>query len=177
MTTPISRRQFLRGKLKAQHSLVRPPRATEGHAFLESCTRCGDCLKVCEEGIIQSDSGYPYLDFSISGCNFCDDCTQVCKSGALSASDNRLTLKYSVVINEPQCLASQGVICQVCKEQCDADAIFISLTTGAVPAPELNQDQCTACGYCVAACPGKALSIQPYSKPYPQEDTQCMSQA
>lgn len=178
MTTPISRRQFLRGKLKAQHSVVRPPRAINERAFLECCTRCGDCIRACEEGIIQSDSGFPYLVFTDSGCTFCDDCTLACKSGALVYSDIPLQWPFMASLDDALCLSNQGIVCQICQEQCDSGAIKLSLTASAVPKPELDADSCTACGFCVATCPGKAISIQliqPYSKP--QEDTQCMSQA
>lgn len=181
MITPISRRQFLRGRLAAKHRAMRPPWAVEEPAFLERCSRCGDCITACEEGVIQSDSGYPQLVFTDSGCSFCGDCANACNTGALLNTNDSTEpgWNYSASLNDEHCLAHRGVVCQVCAEQCDAGAIRFQLAAGRVPTPELSSADCTACGYCIAACPGKALSIIPFnrSNQQEQEDTQCMSQA
>ncbi|MBE9516399.1 MAG: ferredoxin-type protein NapF [Proteobacteria bacterium] len=173
MTTPISRRQFLRGRLSTKHSSIRPPWAIEEKDFLERCSRCGDCVDACEEDVIRSDSGYPIIDFSNSGCSFCGDCATACDAGAIRQTQTP-AWPYAVKIEPAQCLAQQGVVCQVCSEQCDSGAIRISLTVAAVPTPVINETQCTACGYCIATCPGNALSINTSYRQQPQKEALCM---
>lgn len=174
MTTPISRRQFLRARLSTKHSPIRPPWSIKEDDFLESCTRCGDCITACTEEVIHSDSGYPIIDFSQSGCSFCGDCASACKSGSIDRSAST-AWPYAIQIDNNRCLAHQGIVCQVCAEQCDAQAISISLTTAAVPIPQINESQCTACGYCIATCPNQALSINTqYRQQHDHKEALCM---
>ena len=177
MTTPISRRQFLRARLSTKHSPIRPPWSIKEDDFLERCTRCGDCIAACTEEIIRTDSGYPVIDFSQSGCSFCGDCASACKTGAIQ-QPQAPAWSYVVNIDSARCLAQQGIVCQVCAEQCDSAAISNSLTAAAVPTPLLDETQCTACGYCIATCPGHAISINThYSQHHDHKEALCMSQA
>lgn len=57
------------------------------------------------------------------------------------------------------CLARDGVICQVCGEQCEAGAIRFVAQWPAVPHPVLDAARCTACGACASHCPTQAIHI------------------
>ena len=77
-----SRRQLLRGQfLQSLHSenakiqginAIRPPWSVNEADFTDKCTRCGDCILVCETQIIvKGDGGFPEIQFDKGECTFC----------------------------------------------------------------------------------------------------------
>lgn len=155
----VSRREFLRGRIRPGVSPQRPPWALAESLFQRACTRCGACAPVCPTGIISIQNGYPEIDFKRGECSFCGNCAASCKPGALQNSELQIwpwAIKARV---ERDCLAMRNVECRICGDQCQAAAIRFSPRLGGPPVPEIDANACTGCGACVAPCPVTAISI------------------
>lgn len=155
----VSRRQFMRGDFKARRPPQRPPWALAEEAFLDACSRCGECLPACPTRIIVLVRGYPEVDFKRGECTFCGACATACKEQALLRSGSETapwTLKAQVTEN---CLAKRGVECRVCGDPCPVTAIRFSPRLGGPPLPEVDASSCTGCGACVAPCPVAAINL------------------
>jgi ferredoxin-type protein NapF len=161
----LSRRRFL----SAQSSdAYRPPWAVDESDFIRDCTRCGDCIAVCEERIItKGPGGFPQVSFEDSGCTFCGKCLDACQTGALSSKQAGIESKQAgnenvkpwslmAVIELSGCLVTQGVMCQSCRDFCDSSAIVFDYHQP-IPVPEIKESLCTGCGFCIGACPTKAI--------------------
>ena len=141
---------------------IRPPWALKESLFLESCSRCSDCVSACTQGIIMRGAGgFPEISFKQGECTFCNDCATACKTNALTASDlNGLAWKLDVSI-QSSCLSLNAVVCRACGDSCDVQAIYFKLKVGGVSEPQIAQDNCTGCGACLAVCPVDAVKINP----------------
>ncbi len=129
MSGPINRMQLLRGDLRGEHIDIRPPWSKPEVLFTETCTRCDDCTKGCQEKLIRPGSGgYPTIDFSLGACTFCGDCVRACRTTALafSVDPNQPPWSLSVEIKD-NCLAMNGIVCRSCSERCDESAIHFQL--------------------------------------------------
>jgi ferredoxin-type protein NapF len=172
----ISRRQFLRGDLRAERIALRPPWALPEARFVSVCTRCGDCVRACPPAILRLDSsGFPEINFARSDCTFCAACSAACTVGALPrVADDAApwTLKAEI---GPSCLAHHGVLCAVCREQCGAGAITLVRALARVPVPRVNPAACTGCGACYAPCPAHAIRLSPLTSTaaHLREETVC----
>ncbi|UCV11502.1 ferredoxin-type protein NapF [Dechloromonas denitrificans] len=155
----LARRGFFRGRPRPKAE-IRPPWALAEAAFIDACTRCNDCLGACPEAIlIAGDGGYPTVDFRRGECTFCGDCARTCQPMALNPETQSSPWPYKAVIS-PACLPHKGVECRVCGDFCDARAIRFQPRLGGSPLPEIDHEQCSGCGACVAACPTQAIAIQ-----------------
>ncbi|AYH42021.1 ferredoxin-type protein NapF [Azoarcus sp. DN11] len=155
-----SRRGFLRGYIRSDVDVLRPPWAIAGGAFEDACTRCGDCLKACPTAIlVAGPGGYPGVDFGHGECSFCGDCVTACKAGALRRSDGLAPWRLAAVIAEA-CLARRGIECRVCGEACGAAAICFRPSRGGVAQPLFDAERCTGCGACQAPCPAGAIAMK-----------------
>ena len=156
----LARRGFFRGRPRPRAE-IRPPWALPESAFIDSCTRCNDCVSACPTGIIQpGDGGSPTLDCSRGECTFCGDCLTACKPVALvRPSPDTPAWTYRARLDAARCLPSQGIECRICGEHCDARAIRFIPRLGGSPLPTLDPDTCTGCGACIAPCPAQALKI------------------
>lgn len=146
----MERREIFGIFTKQKPNFLSPP---YGEDF-EKCKECGDkaCVEACEENIIVIHNNIPTLDFSESGCTFCDACANACKGGVLELEQKRAIGRAK--INLLSCLAWHNTICSLCNDICDERAIkFWGLFK-----PEVL-DNCTGCGFCVAVCPTKAITI------------------
>jgi len=153
-----SRRGFLRGRPHPRAE-TRPPWALHENAFIDCCTRCGDCLSACPQKIlVAGDGGYPTVDFSHRECTFCGDCAAACRPLALTRGEGLPAWPYKARINA-SCLAQRGVECRVCGDFCDVRAIHFAPRIGSAPLPAIDTDACTGCGACVAPCPTAAILI------------------
>jgi ferredoxin-type protein NapF len=56
------------------------------------------------------------------------------------------------------CVAHHGVICHSCKEPCIDDAILFNGMFN----PVIDDEKCTACGFCISRCPTQAISYDVY---------------
>jgi ferredoxin-type protein NapF len=158
----MNRMQFLRGGFRSAQEIFRPPWALEESLFVETCDRCGDCIKACPTSIIEKGrGGFPTINFQKGECEFCGDCVMHCKSGALQrqAMQAEYAPWLQVATISDRCIAMKGVVCRTCGEQCDERAISFRPRVGGVSIPELDIEACSGCGACVAPCPVKAVSI------------------
>lgn len=169
MSSPdVSRRLFLRGKVDiAQRTpVIRPPWTIDNAQFLEQCTRCDDCLSACPEKIIiQGDGGYPEINFKKGECTFCGKCAEACDADLFNTPttpyiEPSFAWQLSVVI-EPKCLSLNAVVCRACGDNCEPQAISFQLKVGGISEPQINLDDCTACGACLHVCPVDAVEITP----------------
>lgn len=153
MTTHSSRRAFLRGAFNAAPSL-RPFGAGGEAAFVEHCTKCGDCVAACPETVMRPDrDGFPVFDPALGTCTFCSACVEACKTGALTEGrDWRWRASAGA-----SCLSMTGVQCRACQDHCDALAIRFRLLPGGRSEPRFDAETCTGCGGCAAPCPVDAI--------------------
>lgn len=160
MSETLSRRNFLRGRVAAPGSQLRPPGALPEAAFTEVCSRCGDCARACPTHIIeQGDGGYPTIDFALGECTFCTDCITACQPKALQRTGDSPPWPWRAHIGDA-CLAKRQVECRICGEQCGENAIRFQPLLGGVSQPLLASDRCTGCGACVAPCPAQAIGVK-----------------
>jgi len=144
--------------------LVRPPYGSSESLFQSECPDCESksCVASCDEKIIFiADDGTPALHFDQSGCTFCDACAEVCEAGVLSLENEGTATWLNAVfkISLEACVAHHGVICYSCKEPCIDDAILFNGMFN----PVINDEKCTACGFCLSRCPTQAISYEAFA--------------
>ena len=157
---PLSRRQFLRGRMRPSLAVPRPPWALNEAEFIDRCTRCRACIEVCPTRIlVPAQGGFPTVDFSAGECTFCGDCVTRCEPAALlRPAHDASPWSLRVQIGEG-CIAAQGVECRVCGEACPVGAIRFRPRPGGVALPETDLQACNGCGACFAPCPVQAVKV------------------
>lgn len=152
----IPRRRFL-GRRNPGPAPFRPPWSLPEGLFVDRCSRCDDCIKVCPTGLLmRGEGGFPSADFMRGPCTFCGECASACATGAIGRDSTRKTWSFAIAIDD-ECLAVRNVDCRVCGEACDAGAIRFHPRIGGVPLPEVNNASCNGCGACLAPCPARAV--------------------
>ena len=163
MGNALNRAQFLRGDFSGRSRTVRPPWALAENAFVESCTRCGNCIEVCPQHILEKGGGgFPRVNFSRGECLFCGDCVRSCTPGALAGwrpSGDSTTPWLLRARIEAACLARRGVECRSCVDQCETGAIRFRPVAGGVAQPQLDPALCNGCGACYSVCPAQAITL------------------
>jgi ferredoxin-type protein NapF len=162
---------------RAVLSSLRPPGAVDEPAFSGTCTRCGNCARVCPSGIIERDLGSggwaglltPVLRFRKDYCREdCVRCTEVCPSGALMRV--AATKKADVRLGLPRvdmslCLLGEDRECSLCRSRCPYGAIrYVFSEADYTLTPQIDSNKCNGCGACEAACPTaprKAIVVVP----------------
>jgi len=145
---------------------IRPPAALPERQFLQTCIRCGECMKVCPTNALQpalSEGGLeglftPVLVPRIGHCEErCNACSRVCPTGAIQnflieeKRDRFILGKAS--IDRSTCRPWYGgKTCSICDEHCSYDAIDTRMIDGA-ERPVVLEDKCTGCGICERMCP------------------------
>jgi len=150
---------------------LRPPGAKEEADFLASCIKCGQCVEACPFDTLalasadeEAATGVPYFEPRETPCYMCEDvpCIEACPTDALgegiAIEDARMGL--AVLIDQENCLAFQGLRCEVCYRVCPliGEAIRLEMRpqkrTGkhAYFLPVVDSDRCTGCGRCENAC-------------------------
>lgn len=168
MNKTINRAQFLRGDLRGNRQLVRPPWSKPEASFVELCERCDGCISACPEGIlVRGSGGFPRVDFSLGPCTFCRACVDSCQHQAFTdlTGTNTTAWQLEVTIAD-NCLSKKGVVCRSCSDACDTAAIRFQLKTGGRSIPHVNTSRCNGCGECFSVCPNKAVSILPVQRDY-----------
>ena len=151
---------------------IRPPGALSEDEFLGACIRCGLCVRDCPYDMLrlaelgeQVALGTPYFVAREKPCEMCEDipCAAACPTNALShelkkIEDARMGL--AVLIDQEECIAFQGLRCEVCFNVCpvQGEAITIEMHHNrrsgkhAMFIPVVHSDTCTGCGKCEKAC-------------------------
>ncbi len=158
MSKPLSRRQLFK-RFKGGSVPIRPPFALAEERFTDVCSRCDDCLRVCEPGVlVRGDGGFPEIVFSRGGCTFCGACADACQVGAFDTErgEPRLTVTATVT---PTCLDRRGISCRLCESWCAEDAIRFRPMVGGLSDVIIDRARCTGCGACVAPCPAAAIAM------------------
>ncbi len=174
-------RVFLKA-LKRDAGVLRPPGALPEERFVDTCVRCGNCMKVCitnglqpifmQEGIEGLWS--PQLVPEIGYCEYnCTLCGNVCPTGALNALSlqEKKQAKIGVArIDRTLCLPwADQENCLVCEEHCPVaeKAIKVRVMTidgKEILRPYVDEDLCVGCGICQNKCPvrpQRAIRVYP----------------
>jgi ferredoxin-type protein NapG len=131
---------------------LRPPGAVAEALFIDRCTRCGDCLKVCPYGSIIAHpvDRYPVLFPDQTPCWLCDDvpCIAACGTEALLpvASIEAINMGLAKVSHR-DCTASQG--CNACISRCPTQALSMDFNALKV---DVIEERCVGCGLCEQTC-------------------------
>ena len=141
--------------------LIRPPGAILEKNFLDKCTRCNECVKICPEESIMKLIGEnspnhltPILQLRKSACIMCEDfpCINVCEPKALVMPEFPQNIKLgTAVINTKLCYAYQGQYCDSCIKECPLKGEAIMADESC--RPKINVDKCNGCGLCEHICP------------------------
>ncbi len=162
----VSRRGFFKSITKPLRQseeeetpfLIRPPYGKSESLFQSECPSCESqaCVTSCDEKIIYIDENTktPTLTFDKNGCTFCDECAIACEKDVLSLANSSPYLNAIFQISIESCVAHQGVICYSCKEPCIDDAILFNGMFN----PIIDNESCSACGFCISRCPTEAIS-------------------
>ncbi len=139
-----------------QEIAVRPPYYSDGSLFHSECQQCdARCGAACEEGIIRfGEDKIPYLSFKEGGCTYCDACAQACSYGVLTLQEKK-RIEATVEIDPLKCVAWHDTICFSCKDPCLENAILFQ----GLFKPLIDDNRCTACGFCISRCPSEALGL------------------
>jgi ferredoxin-type protein NapG len=159
---------------------IRPPGALPEGDFLSACIRCGLCVRDCPYDILflgqlgdDIPTGSPYFIARTGPCEMCEDipCVKACPTGALDPglSDiDEADMGLAVLIDQENCIAFQGLRCEVCYNVCPVRGKAITLElkpnkrTGkhAFFIPTVHSEHCTGCGKCEHACVVEIATIK-----------------
>jgi MauM/NapG family ferredoxin protein len=147
---------------------LRPPGSLEEQLFRETCSRCGECVKVCPAQCIKIDAtgakgnGAPYIEAEVMPCVVCStlECMQHCPSGALRPTALTEIDMGTAVLREHICVRTHGQPCTICVDQCPLGAMAIEIRAGKV---HVIEEGCIGCGVCQYYCPTtpKAIAVIP----------------
>jgi ferredoxin-type protein NapG len=131
---------------------LRPPGATGEALFLERCTQCGDCGKVCPYGSITFHplDGTPVIFAEQMPCFLCEDtpCIAACATEALLPVEGRAQIRMGLaVVSHRICTAGQG--CHACASKCPTDALSMNFDTQRLT---VMNERCVGCGLCEQVC-------------------------
>jgi MauM/NapG family ferredoxin protein len=143
---------------------LRPPGALDEQKFLDTCSRCGNCVSVCPAQCIKIDStnvkgnGAPYIEPDAMACVVCEGlkCMHVCPTGALLPTPLGEIDMGTARMNYQTCVRSKGENCTICIDQCPIGSVAIELRDGRV---HVIEDGCVGCGVCQHYCPTNPKSI------------------
>lgn len=155
--------------------LIRPPGSLKESDFLDRCTRCGECMKVCPMNALQPaifQAGIegiwtPVLIPKIGYCEFnCTLCGQVCPTGAirhLPLFQKRVWKIGVAYFIKDLCLPyAKNINCSVCEEHCptpdkaikfNPEIVFENGEEKIIKKPYVIDDLCIGCGICEFKCP------------------------
>jgi ferredoxin len=159
---------------------IRPPGSVPEDKFLRLCVRCGQCIKVCPNNVLQPaglEHGFnglwtPKVVADWSGCEpSCNNCGQVCPTGAVRAlglEEKKAARIGLAEVDRRTCLPHAGrEPCQLCVDECRMagyNAIEFIRVGGRIDengqpvegsgylAPVVREDRCVGCGLCQMRC-------------------------
>ena len=146
------------GRLSPKKNFVYPPYFEDIQNF-SKCIECEGkyCIKACAENIIEIENGYPIIKFGLNGCTFCDECANVCELNVLDVSFKKEKLNAEFIINPKNCIAWNETICFACQDVCPKRCIIFRGMFN----PVIDDEKCTACGFCLSVCPANSIEIIP----------------
>ncbi len=100
-------------------------------------------------------NGHAVTSFKDNHCDFCGACEAICAPGALDRDLNS-AWNHKAKFNA-NCLSFKGVVCRLCEESCEPQAIRFRLILDGRSVPLLDADKCNGCGGCQTACPADAV--------------------
>jgi MauM/NapG family ferredoxin protein len=146
-------------------NIIRPPGALPEELFLDTCTRCGECMRSCVTNTIQMslfEAGLegmwtPHLLMRHAGCEqTCNLCGRVCPTQAIRSipmEDRKYAKIGTAVLKKESCLVwAQDKLCLICDEQCPYNAIVFKVVDG-MRRPFVQANKCNGCGICENKCP------------------------
>jgi ferredoxin-type protein NapG len=156
---------------KATAFALRPPGALSEKDYIAKCIKCGLCIDACPYDTLSlgktgenATIGVPKFEPRDIPCYMCTDvpCARACPSGALEKEIKieEARMGLAVLIDQENCIAFQGLRCEVCYRVCPLMDKAITLNyrpqerTGkhAYFEPVVHSDACTGCGMCEHAC-------------------------
>ncbi|MFH0754119.1 MAG: 4Fe-4S binding protein [Candidatus Omnitrophota bacterium] len=153
------------------HPVIRPPGALAENKFVNTCVRCGNCMKVCITNVLQPamfESGVegvwtPQMVPEIGYCEYnCKLCGEVCPTGAITTLSLEDKKKWKVglaEIDHTLCISWKGnKACIVCEEHCPIADKAIKMKEVAFEGktmlrPYVVKELCIGCGICQNKCP------------------------
>jgi ferredoxin-type protein NapG len=150
-------------------AFTRPPGALPESQFLEKCTKCDECIKLCPHWVVRkagmelgpSIGGTPILLPKENPCVMCEDfpCIVACEPGALVMPSDGFAPIGIAVVDEKACYMAQGQPCDYCVKDCPEKPKAIRVSDPG-SAAEIIVDDCTGCGKCAQICPADAIGIE-----------------
>lgn len=154
--------------------LLRPPGARPEHEFLETCSKCGNCVRACPVEAIRLDpdgriaDGAPFINASVSACALCSDlaCMFVCPTQALVPTPLAKIDMGTAIWNDASCFRTRANAtpeqqsCKTCVDVCPIGEVAIRVNGRKI---EVMEQGCVGCGLCQQRCPTspKSITIQP----------------
>lgn len=141
---------------------LRPPGSLPEAKFRETCSRSGDCVRVCPAKAIRLEPGkagrVPYIDADAAACVVCTglQCMSACPSGALKPTSINDIDMGTAVWHSASCLRTNGQECTICVDKCPLGSAAIELKFGQIAVKPLG---CIGCGVCQLECPTSPKSI------------------
>ena len=147
-------------KNSSSHITFSPPWSVSTDLFESLCNGCGDCVSHCENNIlILKKNGCPGVDFANGACSFCGACAKNCPTGALRYEPEVSPWGLRAFITG-KCLMKNRVLCSICVEQCDKEAIILAKVIHKDQSPEILAAECNGCGACFGSCPVGAIAFK-----------------
>jgi ferredoxin-type protein NapG len=146
---------------------LRPPGALAEEQFADTCSRCGECVRVCPAQCIRIEAdgrggGLPFIDAETMPCVLCDGllCMDKCPTGALVPTMLRNIDMGTAQWHESTCVRSRHEECTACIDQCPVGSDAIQLREGKV---HVIEEGCVGCGVCEHYCPTvpKSITVTP----------------
>ena len=147
-------------KVTKRVPMLRPPGAISERKFLQSCSRCDECLHACPKDAIQrapKKMGFlvfntPYIDPMRNPCVMCTDlpCIAACPDGALLPVQELTAVNMGyAILDKKKCQAyGEESFCQQCVIDCPVPGAIFQVNNK----PVVDKNVCTGCGVCMRSC-------------------------
>lgn len=153
----------------SQQQWLRPPGAVAEADFLNTCTRCTDCIEACPFRSIrrlgtefgEKLAGTPAIIPDEAPCYLCADlpCINACQPQALNAMSRPTVNMGTAKLQREACYVARNQPCDYCVTRCPLKGVAIEW--GADRLPVIHEAGCTGCAVCAYLCPANALSVTP----------------
>jgi ferredoxin-type protein NapG len=146
-------------KITRRVPLLRPPGAISEKQFLQSCSRCDECIHACPKDAIQrapKKMGFlvyntPYIDPMRNPCVMCTDlpCITACPDKALLPVQELTDVNMGyAILDKKKCQAYGDTFCQQCVIDCPVPGAISQVQDK----PVIDKNICTGCGVCMRSC-------------------------